>query len=33
VLLRAKDQPGGAGLRDEFLADLKLVARKLLELK
>jgi len=33
ALLRAKDQPGGEELRDEFLADLKLVARKLSELK
>jgi uracil-DNA glycosylase len=33
ALLRAMDQPEGEQLRDDFLADLKLVARKLAELK
>ena len=33
ALLRATHQPGGEQLRDDFLADLRLVARKLTELK
>jgi uracil-DNA glycosylase family protein len=33
ALLRSKDLPGGDELRDNFLADLQLVARKLAELK
>jgi uracil-DNA glycosylase len=33
ALLRSKDLPGGDELRENFLADLQLVARKLAELK
>lgn len=33
ALLRATHQPGGEQLREEFLADLKLVARKLAEIR
>jgi uracil-DNA glycosylase len=33
ALLRSIDIPGGDELRENFLADLKLVARKLAELK
>jgi uracil-DNA glycosylase family protein len=33
ALLRATDQPGGEQLREDFLADLKLVARKLMEIR
>lgn len=33
ALLRATHQPGGEQLREDFLADLRLVARKLTELK
>jgi len=33
ALLRATHQPGGEQLREDFLADLRLVARKLAELK